>query len=284
MRCPRFDFIYSCLYSIFIGCHSSWKILEKAQGSVVAITREENGLNESKSWPHVTEQKELLELEMLDLENKIKSLLERTPRLRPPQHVLHLASTIRAQTARQKGTIVSFNDSYLVLKVYANFVLSPQCQSHTEAVEWTTTALQMSRRTVFDIVKQCSEVGGNIYELSVGGNASSRGCGSDRYSYDHSIFTKEILIWAHQEVMRMLKKDKKYSSCADIHRLVEERYDLNSTCNGLRRAMEQCSIMIGKSFLERDPPGSSSSEFVSLLFDMQVRCYIQSIIYTVTLL
>ena len=115
--------------------------------------------SQSSTLKRVTEQKERLELEKLDLENEIKSLCEPTPLLRPPEHVLDLESTIRAQTARQKGTIVSFNDSYLVLKVYANFILSPQCQSHTES---TTTALQMSRRTVFDIVKQCSEVGRNI--------------------------------------------------------------------------------------------------------------------------
>ena len=73
--------------------------------------------SQSATLKRVTEQKEGLELEKLDLENEIKSLLEPTPRLRPPQHVLDLASTIRAQTARQKGTIVSFDDSYLVLKV-----------------------------------------------------------------------------------------------------------------------------------------------------------------------
>ena len=32
----------------------------------------------------------------------------------------------------------------------------------------TAIALQMSRCTVFDIVKQCSKLGGNIYELSGG--------------------------------------------------------------------------------------------------------------------
>ena len=46
-----------------------------------------------------------------------------------------------------------------------------------------------------------------------------------------------MLIWAHQEVMRRMKEDKKYSSYAELHRLFEERYNLNTTCNGLRRAM-----------------------------------------------
>ena len=151
--------------------------------------------------------------------------------------MLDLAATIRDQTARQRGTIVSFHDSYLVVKIYANFVLSPMCQSHTDAVDLTATALQMSRCTIFDIVKQCSELGGNIYELSVGGSASTGGCGGGQYSYDHSIFTKDMLIWAHQEVMRRMKEDKKYSSYAELHRLFEERYNLNTTCNGLRRAM-----------------------------------------------
>ena len=97
----------------------------------------------------------------MNLENEIKSLLVPTPRLRPPQHMFDLASTIKAQTARQKGTIVAFNDRYLVLKVYVNFILSPHCQSYTDAVERKTASLQISRRTVFDIVKQCSEEGGN---------------------------------------------------------------------------------------------------------------------------
>ena len=61
---------------------------------------------------------------------------------------------------------------------------------------------------------------------------------SGQYSYDHSIFTKDTLIWAHQEVMRRMKEAKKYSSYAELHWLFEERYNnFNTTCNGLRRAM-----------------------------------------------
>ena len=113
---------------------------------------------QSLTLKRATEQKERLELEKLELESRIRQLLEPTPLVRPPQHVLDLAATIRDQTARQRGTIVSFDDSYLVLKIYANFVLSPMCQSHTDAVDLTAVALQMSRCTVFDIVKQCSEL------------------------------------------------------------------------------------------------------------------------------
>ena len=91
------------------------------------------------AWQSLTlkrarEQKERLELEKLKLENQIRQLLEPTSLVRPPQHVLDLAAAIRDQTARQRGTIVSFHDSYLVLRIYANFVLSPMCQSHTDAV------------------------------------------------------------------------------------------------------------------------------------------------------
>ena len=97
--------------------------------------------------------------------------------------------------------------------------------------------------TVFDIVEQCSEVG-NIYELSMGGSASTRGCRSDYYPYDHSIFTKEILTWAYQEVMRMLKKEKcftfigllKIATIFTLHAIVSVA------------PWSACSIMIAKVF------------------------------------
>ena len=44
--------------------------------------------------------------------------------------------------------------------------------------------------------------------MGVGGTAGARMRGNSQYSSDHSIFKKEMLIWAYQEVMRLLKEDK----------------------------------------------------------------------------
>ena len=84
------------------------------------------------------------------------------------------------------------------------------------------------------IVNECKDKGGNLYQMGVGGTASARGCGSSRYSSDHSIFKKEMLIWAHQQVMRLLKEDKTLTSYAELHRRFEEPYDLAVIAFGLK--------------------------------------------------
>ena len=97
--------------------------------------------------------------------------------------------------------------------------------------------MQMSPKTVFFIVNECKDKGGNLYQMGVGGTASARGCGSSQYSSDHSIFKKEMLILAHLQVKRLLKKDKTLTSYAELHRRFEKRCDLGSSCSGLRSAM-----------------------------------------------
>ena len=95
----------------------------------------------------------------------------------------------------------------------------------------------MSLKTVFFIVNECMDKGDNLYEMGVGGTASARGCGSSQYFSDHSLFKKEMLIWAHQQVIRLLKEHKTLISYAELHRRFEERYDLDSSCSDLRSAM-----------------------------------------------
>ena len=34
--------------------------------------------------------------------------------------------------------------------------------------------------------------------MGIAGTASTRGCGSVNYGYDHSVYKKEVLTWAHQ--------------------------------------------------------------------------------------
>ena len=91
------------------------------------------------------------------LENQIRLLKTPTPVVRPPQHVLGLVTAFRASMARQRGTLVTFEDKLLVLRVYTNFILWEDCNSHTEAVNLTATALQMCRDTVFSIVREYRE-------------------------------------------------------------------------------------------------------------------------------
>ena len=56
----------------------------------------------------------------------------------------------------------------------------------------------MSPKTVFFIVNEFKDKGGYLYQMGVGGITSARGCKNSQYSSDHSIFKKEMLIWAHQ--------------------------------------------------------------------------------------
>ena len=57
--------------------------------------------------------------------------------------------------------------------------------------------------------------------LSVGGSASTGGCA---YLGPSGSYAR-------------MKEDRIYSSYAELHRLFEERYNLHTTCNGLRWAM-----------------------------------------------
>ena len=81
----------------------------------------------------------------------------------------------------------------------------------------------MSPKTVFFIVNECKDKGGDLYQMGVGVTASARGCRSSQYSSDHSIFMREMLIWAHQQVMRLLKEDKALTSYSELYRRFEER-------------------------------------------------------------
>ena len=84
----------------------------------------------------------------------------------------------------------------------------------------TATALQMCRDTVFSIVKEYRKSSGDVYQMGISAAASSRGCGSANYAYDHSVYKKEVLTWTHQEVVRLLLEERKYASYAELHRLV----------------------------------------------------------------
>ena len=81
-----------------------------------------------------TERVESLEGEKATLEDQIRLLTTPTPLVLPPQQVLNLTTATRHTTAMTKGTLITFDDTFTVLKVYANCVLSTECMSHTEAV------------------------------------------------------------------------------------------------------------------------------------------------------
>ena len=76
-----------------------------------------------------------MEGEIAALEDQVRLLATPTPVVLSPQHVLDLATAIRETIARHKGSSATFDDTFTVLKVYANCVLlSTECKSHTEAV------------------------------------------------------------------------------------------------------------------------------------------------------
>ena len=67
-----------------------------------------------------------------------------TPVVCSPQHVINLATAISTSTVRPQGTLVTSDDNFTVLKVYANCVLFEECKSHTKVVWRMATDLQMS--------------------------------------------------------------------------------------------------------------------------------------------
>ena len=64
------------------------------------------------------ERVERVEGEKAALKDQIRLLTTPTPVVCPPQHVLDLATAFRASMARQGGTLVTFEDKLLVLRVY----------------------------------------------------------------------------------------------------------------------------------------------------------------------
>ena len=73
----------------------------QASGQVSALAR-------------VMERVERVEGEKVALEDQIRLLKTSTPVVCPPQHVLDLATIFRASMARQRGTLVTFEDKLLV--------------------------------------------------------------------------------------------------------------------------------------------------------------------------
>ena len=65
----------------------------------------------------VTLRVERLERKKAVLEDQIRLLATPTPVVLPPHHVLDLATAIRDTTARHKGSLVIFDDTFIVIKV-----------------------------------------------------------------------------------------------------------------------------------------------------------------------
>ena len=64
---------------------------------------------------------------------------------------------MRDQTARQKGTIVTFDDSYLILHIYANFFLISAVSVSCRRGGVDSNSITDVRSTVFDNMNQSSE-------------------------------------------------------------------------------------------------------------------------------
>ena len=60
---------------------------------------------------------ERVEGEKAALDDQIRLLTTPTPVVRPPQHVLDLATAFRDSMARQRGTLVTLEDIHFVLRV-----------------------------------------------------------------------------------------------------------------------------------------------------------------------
>ena len=150
--------------------------------------------------------------------------------------VREVANSIRTQLAVKSGTLITYEEKLLILRVYSNLIVKKVVSSHSEAVKMTATVLQHSDKSVFPIIQEYKDNELDIFEL--GAHATSnRGTASDEYNYIHMLIQKEHLIWCHEKVLQLLRNKDKMMSDAELHRLFEENFDLKVTSEALRKRM-----------------------------------------------
>ena len=54
----------------------------------------------------------------------------------------------------QRGTLTTFEDKLTVLTLYSNVVLNGGCRTHNETCKSVAIGLQMTLKTVLDVVKE----------------------------------------------------------------------------------------------------------------------------------
>ena len=150
--------------------------------------------------------------------------------------VREVANSIRTQLAVKSGTLITYEEKLLILRVYSNLIVKKVVSSHSEAVKMTAKALQHSDKSVFPIIQEYKDNELDIFEL--GAHATSnRGTASDEYNYIHMQIQKEHLIWCHEKVLELLRDKDKMMSYAELHRKFEDNFDLKVTSEALRKRM-----------------------------------------------
>jgi hypothetical protein len=167
-----------------------------------------------------------------------------------------VAQSIREDAAlkifnRGAGTLLSFDDKLLILRLITNLRLRDKTTSRTAIHSTVATCLQMSHNTVDRVWKEYltlkdQDNDSNIFDLTIQ-EKSDRGTASADYQYTHEKLKKEILIGLHEIVLNNLKI-KKLMSYPDLARECFEQYNLKISSNGLRQAMIREFDYVYKSF------------------------------------
>ena len=96
--------------------------------------------------------------------------------------------------------------------------------------------LQMTLKTVLDVVREFDQSGGEVYQMAIS-HKTTRGTASSSYSFRHCTIKKEMLMFCHEYCLNKLTKEGALSSFAELHCVFEEQYNLGVSSNALRRRL-----------------------------------------------
>ena len=143
------------------------------------------------------------------------------------------AKNIRAQWCHTRGTLATFEDKLTVLTLYSHFVLDDGCRTHNKACKSVAIGLQMTLKTVLDVLRKFDHSRGEVYQMAIS-HKTTRGMASSSYYFEHCIIKKEMLMFCHEYCLKNLTNEGALSSYAELHRVFEEQYNLGVSSNALR--------------------------------------------------
>ena len=101
------------------------------------------------------------------------------------------ARVIRGELGRRRGTLLSFDDKLIVLRVYSNLSLDSSLPSFDSICKLTATSLQMGVHTVRSVIAEYDECGCDICNMCAE-SSSKRGTASPSYTYEHRRIKKDM--------------------------------------------------------------------------------------------
>ena len=130
--------------------------------------------------------------------------------------------------------MATFQDKLVVLRLYSNYILSGCCITHYAACNHVGPGLQMSWKKVNEIMKKFDGCDGDVYQLAVI-SKTTRGTANEQYSFEHVGIRGGILLFCHKYCLKNLTDNGAISSYAELHRVLEEEFDVGVSTEALRR-------------------------------------------------